>query len=334
MKSWLDKNLSFKSIHKVKAFFLQTRWKETVIFLLFILLAFGFWLLQNLQREYEMEFFIPVHYVNMPPEMVSMNNYPQEIGVKVRDKGTVLINYSWFRSFNPLEINLKDIRAEGELQVTRRTIETCVSKQLLSSSSFVSTDPQEFTIVYEKMRHKDVPVQLDLVLSLEPGYQILDSMIVVPEKVRIYAGNNKLDSVKSVKTEYAELKKANQTQTIRLKLQHISGIYMDPAEVTVTVPIEEFTEKRIRLDIQCTDVPAKYTLRTFPASVELVCNVPISRFRDLKETDFEINIPFQEYVNKHSTGKLTLHLTKQPSWIAQPVIIPDVIEFIIEQNSL
>ncbi|MDR2234437.1 MAG: YbbR-like domain-containing protein [Tannerella sp.] len=334
MESWLDKYLGFKSIHKVKAFFLQIRWKETFIFLLFVLLAFGFWLLQNMQREYEIEVIIPVKYENMPTEMVSINNYPRELRVKVRDRGAVLVTYSLFRSFNPLEVDLEDIRTTGELEVSRRTVESSVSRQLLASSSLISIDPREFTVVYEKIQYKDVPVKLDLTLGLEPGYQIVDSMTVVPNLVRVYANSDKLDSITDISTEAVEIKKVNQTQTVQLKLQDISGIYMEPDKVSVTVPIEQFTEKRIRLDVHCTDVPSKYTLRTFPSSVELVCNVPISRFREVKDSDFEINIPFQQFENRQSNGKFTLYMTKQPPWISQPVIIPDVIEFIIEQNSL
>ena len=109
---------------------------------------------------------------------------------------------------------------------------------------------------------------------------------------------------------------------------------MEPDEVTVTVPIEEFTEKRMTLAIKCSDLPEKFTLRTFPSTVEVVCNVPISRFRDLEEIDFEIQIPFLEFETNQSSGKMMMYLTKQPLWITQPVIIPDIIEFIIEQNRL
>jgi hypothetical protein len=85
--------------------------------------------------------------------------------------------------------------------------------------------------------------------------------------------------------------------------------------------------------VLCNDLPGNYALRTFPTSVDVVCNVPISRFRELTEADLEIQIPFNEFEAKHTEGKILLYLTKQPLWVVHPVIIPDIIEFIIEQNS-
>ena len=335
MFSWLDRQIQFKSIcKKISVFFFRLGWKETLIFLLFILLALSFWLLQNLQQEYEIEIFIPVKYNNLPEEMGSTEHYPQEIVAKIRDKGTVLFNYTWFRSFHSVEVDLADLRKELSMQVSRRTIEASISKQLISTTSLLNIEPQTITIEYAELQHKDVPIEIDITVSLEQGYQISDSMTVVPEKVRLFANSNALDTITSVKTAYAEINRANKTQDLTLRLQQIAGMQMEPEEVTVTIPIEEFTEKRISLTVMCTDMPDYHVLRTFPSSVEVVCNVPISRFRELLESDFEIQIPIQEFETRQMEGKIHLYLTKQPLWIIHPVIIPDVVEFIIEQNSL
>ena len=333
MTSWLDRQIHFKSIcKKIKAFFLRLGWKETLIFLLFILLALSFWLLQNLQQEYEIEIFIPVQYNNMPKEMLSTTHYPQEIVAKVRDKGTVLLNYSWLRSFHPVEVNLEDVMKEKEIQISRRTIEASISKQLFTTTSLLNIEPQTLTIEYAELQHKDVPIEIDMEVSLEPGYYISGAMTVVPEKVRLYASNHTLDSITNVKTVYSEIKKVKQTQEIKLRLLQKDNVQMEPEEVTVTVPVEEFTEKRIIVPITCNDLPDHYVLRTIPVLVEVVCNVPISRFRELTESDLEIQIPFQEFEARQTAGKMPLYLTKQPLWVIHPVIVPDEIEFIIEQN--
>ena len=47
---------TFKSVRiEIKAFLRRQQWKEALIFFCFILLAFGFWLLQSLQQEYEID---------------------------------------------------------------------------------------------------------------------------------------------------------------------------------------------------------------------------------------------------------------------------------------
>ena len=47
---------TFKSVRiEIKAFLRRQQWKEALIFFYFTLLAFGFWLLQSLQQEYEID---------------------------------------------------------------------------------------------------------------------------------------------------------------------------------------------------------------------------------------------------------------------------------------
>ena len=96
----LDINQSFKSARmKINAFLRRQRWKEALIFFFFVLLSLGFWLLQSLQQEYEIEISIPVRYKNIPPDISFTETPPQEIIAKVKDKGSVLLNYSFGRSF-------------------------------------------------------------------------------------------------------------------------------------------------------------------------------------------------------------------------------------------
>ena len=94
--SRLGKSPSFKSeTRKVKTLIRRRKWQEVFTFMIFLLLSLGFWYLQTLQDEYEIEIVIPVKYKNVPTGKVLTGDNPQEIIARVRDRGTVLINYSW-----------------------------------------------------------------------------------------------------------------------------------------------------------------------------------------------------------------------------------------------
>ena len=100
---------SFKSIQaKTKAFFHGDKWKEALVFFFFALLAFGFWLLQSLQQEYEIELVFPVKYKNVPADIAFNVPEVETITAKVKDKGSVLLNYTFGRSFAPIEVNMKN----------------------------------------------------------------------------------------------------------------------------------------------------------------------------------------------------------------------------------
>jgi hypothetical protein len=332
----LDNHNTVKSVYEhTKVFFRHWQWKETLVFLLFVLLSAGFWYLQSLQEDVEMEITLPVKYKNIPADIILADDNPKSIAVKVKDKGLVLLNYSWLYTFAPLEVNMKGFRENGnqEIVVTPKTIESNISKQLLSSTSILGFEPQSVRVQYAALQKKELPVIADVSVSPEPGFQISDSITVTPAKVCVYASSAILDTLPALKTESAEVKKANHTTEITLQLQKITGVQFDTDEVKVTVPVEEFTEKRLNIPIICEGLPENYILHTFPASVEIVCNIPMSRFKELTESDFEIRIPFQEFEANRIPGKLAVHLKKQPLWDTHPALNPDTIEFILEHTN-
>ena len=83
----------------IKAFLHRQRWKEALIFFCFVLLSFGFWLLQSLQQEYETDMSIPIRYTNVPDDIIFTNKIPQAINIRIKDKGSALLNYTIGQKF-------------------------------------------------------------------------------------------------------------------------------------------------------------------------------------------------------------------------------------------
>ena len=90
-----------KTKKKVKDFLLSAKSREFFIFLFFFFMAGGFWLLQTLNNDYETNFSIPVKLKNIPDDVVITSEPASEIRVRVKDKGTVLLNYMLGKSFYP-----------------------------------------------------------------------------------------------------------------------------------------------------------------------------------------------------------------------------------------
>ena len=149
--------------------------------------------------------------------------------------------------------------------------------------------------------------------------------------ISVYASDVVLDTLKEIKTVYTEIKKGNKTVTRTIQLEKIDGATLEPTSVTITVPIEEYTEKTLEIPVVCTNLPRHYTLRTFPSVVKVSCSVPLSRFKDVSADDFEIRISFAD-LEQSASGTLPLQLDKKPSWVDVATISPDRIEFILEQT--
>ena len=246
---------------------------------------------------------------------------------KVKDKGSVLLNYSFGRSFAPIEMNMKNqAEKSGSLSIAKKAIENDIQKQLLATTSLVGFEPQHIEAPYSKRIKKDIPVVFNGTIQTNPGFHVSGSIPISPMNISVYALNQ-------AKTVFTEIKKGNKTITKTVQLQKVSEATYDPTSVTITIPIEEFTEKTLEIPVLCTDLPSHYTLRTFPSVAKVTCSIPLSRFKDLSEDAFEIKFSFKD-LEQNVSGTLPIQLTKKPDWVTTTTLVPDKIEFILEQNNL
>lgn len=324
---------SFKSVFKkMKASLQRQRWKEALIFFCFVLLSLGFWLLQSLQQEYEIEIKIPVKYKNIPPDISFTNTPPQEIIAHVKDKGSVLLNYSFGRTFVPIEVNMKNqTDKSGTFTLPKNTIDSDIKKQLIATTILERFDPQKIELTYSKRIKKELPVVFNGDVQTVAGFKISGKIQINPQQVSVYASDLMLDTLKEVKMVFTEIKNGNKTITKNIAIEKIAGTAIEPANVSVTIPIEEYTEKTLEIPVICKDLPPHYTLRMFPPTVKVTCSIPLSRFKELSEDEFAVYISFAD-LEQNVSGTLPLKLAKKPDWVEATTIKPDKIEFILEQS--
>ena len=325
----------FKSIQeKAKAFFHGEKWGEVLVFSFFVLLSFGFWLLQSLQQEYEITISFPIKYKNIPVDVALEANTPNVITAKVRDKGSVLLNYTLGHAFSSIEIDyLKNSKeSKGAINIKHNTLETYVQKQLLATTTLQGFEPQEIIATLSQRDEREIPVTFNGDIQLPAGFLVSGPITLTPPKVKAYATTTLLDSLTEIQTTFTTIKNANTTLTRTLSLTKIEGVNFDTETVTVTIPIEEYTEKTLEIPVLCSHIPAHYTIRMFPSTVKVTCGVPLSRFKELSEEMFEIRIPY-ENLEQNMSGKLPVMLTKQPEWVSTVTLSPQNVEFILENNS-
>jgi hypothetical protein len=324
---------AFKSAQrKIKVSLPHFQWKEVLVFLSFLLLSFIFWLMQSMQEEYEIQVEIPITYKDMPPDMIFVDDPPAAITARIRDKGSALLNYTLNHKKALIDVNVKDTSGSGRvIRLTTKDIEAILMKQLTSTTSILSFDPQQIEIPFSKLVKKELPVCFDGDIRTEQGFLVSGEIEITPSEVEVFAGDVVFDTLTSVRTVYTEIKDGDKTITRKLKLRKVGGATYIPDEVSVVIPIEEYTEKTFEIPVVCKNIPAGYTIRMFPATVKVSCNVPLSLFKDLSESAFSVEIPVVD-LDRDISGALPVMLTRKPDWVDRVSLSPDSIEFILEQS--
>jgi hypothetical protein len=320
----------FKSAHReIKTFFSYAQWREVLIFLFFLFLSFVFWALQSMQEEYEMQLRIPVNYKDIPRDMSFVQMPPSEITARVRDRGSILLNYTLGSQRPSIAISVKDvILADSVLFLSAKDMEEIIMKQLIPTTNLLSFAPRQIETFYSKLGRKRLPVRFDGDVHTDPGFLISGEIVVSPSATEVFAADVVLSALTYIPTVYTEIHNGNKTIIRKLKLRKIDGVTFDLDVVSVTIPIEEYTQKTFDIPIVCKHVPPGYTIRMFPSVVRITCNVPLSLFKDLSGEDFAV----ETFVPEQSASMIPLRLARKPDWADHVSLSQDSIEFILEQH--
>ena len=277
---------------KIKDFLLSDKSREFLIFLFFFLIAGGFWLLQTLNNDYEAEFSIPVRVKDLPNNVVLPSEPPSELRVRVKDKGTVLLNYMLGKSFFPVNLSFLDYKGKNNhVKIYASDFEKKILSQLNVSSKILSIKPDTLEYIYSEGKSKLVPVRL---------------------QGKVTAGLH--------------------TTRQRISLAPLRGVKFVPSSVEATFPVDIYTEKTVEVPLHGINFPADKALRAFPSKVQITFQVGLKRFRSIKADDFVINVSYEELL-KLGSDKYTVKLKSFPNGINQIRIVPEQVDFLIEQVS-
>ena len=317
---------------KAREFFKTTRWKNFLIFLVFVAIAFVFWTLQYFQQRFEANVYIPVYYTEIPEEIIVTNQLPEKIDIEVLDKGTILLNYFLRKTPEPIEINLKDIPLKRKTYTVNSPIlYKLIQERLMSSSEIKSISPERIEIEYSPLAQKELPIKLDGDLSPAPGYVFSDTLTLFPEKVMVYGDSKTLDSLTFMPTIPIEKKDINQDLDLLLDLSAPQHVRLSEKKVRLTLHVEEYTEKTLELPVTCPNLPADRIIRFFPSTVEVRVQVGLSHYAEINNSDFRIDLDYHKLALSNS-AIYRLELSKFPPEILNYYIVPATIEFLIEEK--
>lgn len=318
---------------ELRAFLHRQRWKEALIFFCFVLLSFGFWVLQSLQEEYETEVTVPIRYVNVPAYIAFDSELPKSINIHIRDKGSALLNYSIGKQLHSINIDLGKLSTdETQYSVSHQFLQSEIQKQLLATTKLYSFLPQHLVLSYGLRKSKDVPVIFDGDIQTQNGFLVSDKIVISPDIVTIYGNKNALDTIENIKTSFVKIEGIKKTIKRDVPLKSVSGIKLHTESVSIIIPVEEYTEKTLEIPVRIVDVPSIYTIRTFPQTVSVSCNIPVSKFKELTNDSLSVDLSFK-LLEENVSGTLDVDLTSKPLWIKNYYIAPNKIEFLLEVNN-
>ena len=320
------------ALRKVRNFFLSPKSKEFLTFLFFVFVAFCFWLLQTLNDVYQVEFRIPVRLRNVPKEAVITSHLPDEVRVRVEDRGTVLLNYMMGRTFLPLSFDFADYRKRGaHVYIPLSEVSKKIMTQLNTSTRVLSIKPDTLGYIYTVGIGKRVPVRLQGHVGVGQQYYVSEYRFK-PDSVMVYAPVQTLDTITAAFTRPVNIENVSDTTVLHTALQPVKGAKFLPSSSRLSILVDMYAEKTVDVAVVGLNFPPGKMLRTFPSKVQVTFAVGLKHFNAVSAGDFFIGVTYEELL-KTRGDKVTLHVKCASPYADKVRAVPAAVDYLIEQQA-
>lgn len=306
--------------------------REALVFTFFLAVSAVFWFMQTMREDYEMELQVPVALVNVPEGVVVTQDLPQQITVKLKDRGSSLLQY-YFDSFETVEFDFArhDMGSSfGHVVISHAEVQRRLQPFFEMTTRILSVHPDTLDYYYTRGVQRRMPIIFRGHLETAAGYY-LGKITLDPDTVTVWGSEALLDSITSVSTMATNLTNLTTTLEQVVPIAVERGMKVSPAEVTLRADVDIKVEKRVRVPIVGTNFPAGYALRTFPSSAVVSFSVGSKAYRSITEENFVLTATYEELLSQPDS-MLHLHLRSVPEGVSNVKITPDRVQYLIEQT--
>ena len=309
--------------------------RRIIVFLICLIIAASLWFLNALGKNYSATITFPVKYINAPKNQFLTDITPVKIDLDADGQGFTLLRHKLL-SFSPIVLDINEITRDlesksGTYSVLSKNLIGNITEQFNNDIKITGVSPEILEIVLDSLVTKTVPVELDINVEFVPQFNLKSAIATKPEKVKITGPTFVLDKISAVKTKVNILNKLDASIRQEIDLIHPDKTTISPEKVTLSIEVEKYTEKELKIPVEIKNKPDKVRIKLFPSEVKVLFTVGLSRFESIKPSDFGASVDYNSIVNKN-VNNLNITLYKKPEFSQGVRFNPEVVEFLIEQN--
>lgn len=316
---------------KTKAYFSGMNWRNTLLFLLFLILAAIFWMMLFFQNDIEATYKIPVKYSNVPNDVVFDHPLPQDIEIRVGDKGSEIFRYT-FLLRDSLDIDVQKYHNERVNNLQGTELMQLIRQKLFKSSTLTAYYPSHISLDVSKLHQKTLQVVFDGEIATGRSNLIADEYTIEPKTVIAYGSKTQLEEIENAPTEYSLFNNLKATSLFQVNIKPVEGVKFVPKAVDIYIPINEYTERKFEIPVTVINVPGGIDVKFFPSSTDVSFSVTLEDYKRISQDDFAIVLDYNSFY-KNENGRVELSLTTEPESIRNAKLSTQSVEFLLEKGN-
>ncbi len=306
------------------------------VFLVCLLISAFVWLLMSLNREYYSTVDYKLQISGLPADKILMNKPGDHLLLRVRGQGFDLAELDIFSPQRSVNIDVRDIklteRTNGDFTgyLLTAPYATSIARQLKLSDELTGVSPDTLFFRFREKMQKKVPVRAPVEFTLDRQFWLSGPILLKPDSIVLKGLQSVLDTIDFMQSTAYQYGKINDSVQVKLPLIHFAlehPLEMSSDSVQVTVPVEQFTEVRLEVDIHPAEIDSVEYYRFFPDKVNLFCQVS---FRDYKRVDGTMFLIAAEKA-KHESGEAgfaRLKVMRKPDFVKNIRMEPEIVEYL------
>lgn len=303
----------------------------------FLLISSILWLLNELSKNSNTTITCPVKYINLPKDKVLVRELPSRFELTIEAPGYTLLKYKLSNRLLPLIFDLNQygftIMGNSDNQkffILTSRVRSGIARQLKSDVQILTIAPDSIIFEFGEIVRKRVPVVPDLRIEYAKQFMLTGEITIDPDTILVSGPDLIIDTIDRVYTRKESISGVNQSTTYSINLEEVKNVTFSAKKVSITIPVEQFTEAILDIPIERIHVPDSLVLKTFPGSVTLTCNVSLSNYEKLTPHQFRAVVDY-EAIEKKLGNKLKVTIVKAPEYVRSIRFHPVNVEFIIEK---
>lgn len=320
---------------KVKRILMGNISHETMVFVFFLFISAGFWLLQTLNETFEVELQIPLRLTGVPDKVVLTTELPEYLRVQVRDKGTALIRYYRESELPTVEVDFGQYdngAVSGHVQLYGTEMVRTLQDMMDATTQILSVRPDTLEYFYNRGLSRRLPIRVCGTITTSP-LNYIQEIRTEPDSVTVYATSAVLDTMEYAYTQPVEMTELSENTSSEVRMRVMKGVKYDPATVMMKASVGYYTEKTLDIPVMGLNFPADKTLKTFPSVVQITFRIESARFQSIVPEDFVLAITYEELL-QNPDEKFRLHLKSLPEGVSNARIQPAEVDYLIEHKDV
>ena len=312
--------------------------REVVIFGFFLLLSFVFWYLNSLEKNTEYNIKYPVRYTNIPEGRVLFEDLPARLDLYLKGPGYSILRLKLSGNKSPVILDVSTInyrRVPGSRTLSYYVLTSGLipklRNQLRTECEIASIKPDTLFFSFDRIITRQVAVKADVDVITEKQYLLKGNIRVEPDNLAITGPKRILDTLTAVRTKFKKLRGVNETIIRSIALVTPRECTISTRKVTLTIPVEQFTEAEIKVPVRILNCPDSISIKIFPDIVTVTGQVAIGDYKKFEEIPFEVVLDLAK-ADLNSSEKIPVGFRNIPPFVSSLRVSPAKVDFLIEKK--